>query len=137
MRIDSQRVGTVAGRPSAGRASSSAAFIVDDGATTAETRTASGVSAPSSIGALLALQSVEDPLFRRRKLVRRGNQLIDTLEEMRADLLVGRISEGRLNLLMAVLSQARERGEPALDALLDDIELRARVELAKRGVFTS
>ena len=137
MRIDNQRVGTVAGRSSAGRASSSAAFVVDDGATTAEARNSSGVSAPSSIGALLALQSVEDPLFKRRKLVRRGTQLIDALEDMRADLLVGRLSEGRLNRLMALLGQAREQSEPGLDALLDDIELRARVELAKRGVFAA
>ena len=93
------------------------------------------MSAPASIGALLALQSVEDPLLKRRRLVRRGNQLIDALEDLRADLLLGRISEGRLNQLMAVLSQARERAEPGLDVLIDDIELRARVELAKRGLF--
>jgi hypothetical protein len=61
--------------------------------------------------------------------------LIDTLEGMRTDLLAGRMSEGRLNQLMAVMSQARERSEPGLDALLDDIELRARVELAKRGLY--
>jgi hypothetical protein len=45
------------------------------------------------------------------------------------------MAEGRLNQLMAVLTQARERSEPGLDALLDDIELRARVELAKRGLY--
>ena len=47
----------------------------------------------------------------------------------------GKMSEGRLNQLMAVMSQAREKADPGLDALLDDIELRARVELAKRGLF--
>ena len=50
-------------------------------------------------------------------------------------MLVGRVSEGRLNQLMALIAQARERSEPGLDAALDDIELRARVELAKRGLF--
>jgi len=78
---------------------------------------------------------VEDPLAKRRKLVRRGNQLVDSLEGLRTDLLAGKISEGRLNQLMAVMSQAREKADPGLDALLDDIELRARVELAKRGLF--
>ena len=67
--------------------------------------------------------------------MRRGNQLLDTLDEIKTDLLVGRVSEGRLNQLMALISQARERSDPALDGLLDDIELRARVELAKRGMF--
>jgi hypothetical protein len=33
------------------------------------------------------------------------------------------------------VGQARAQSEPGLDALLDDIELRARVELAKRGLF--
>lgn len=93
------------------------------------------MSAPASIATLLALQSVEDPLLKRRKLVRRGSQLIDALEELRADLLLGRVSEGRLGQLMTVLSQARERAEPGVDGLIDDIELRARVELAKRGLF--
>jgi hypothetical protein len=45
------------------------------------------------------------------------------------------MSEGRLNQLMAVMSQARERSDPGLDAILDEIELRARVELAKRGLY--
>ena len=49
--------------------------------------------------------------------------------------LTGRVSEGRLNQLMAVLGQAREKADPGLDALIDDIELRARVELAKRGLY--
>ena len=53
---------------------------------------------------------------------------------LRAEI-AGRMSEGRLNQLMAVMSQARERSEPGLDALLDEIELRARVELAKRGLY--
>ncbi|MBK8083825.1 MAG: flagellar assembly protein FliX [Devosia sp.] len=136
MRIDGNQRVTVAGRGPAARGTSSSAFIVDEGGPAASgARPAGGVSAPASIGALLALQSVEDPLLKRRRLVRRGNQLIDALEDLRADLLLGRISEGRLNQLMAVLSQARERAEPGLDVLIDDIELRARVELAKRGLF--
>ena len=35
--------------------------------------------------------------------------------------------------VLTLLSQARERKLPGLDAVLDDIELRARVELAKFG----
>ena len=59
------------------------------------------------------------------------------LDAIKTDLLVGAVSDGRLNQLMAIIGQARERTEPGLDALLDDIELRARVELAKRGLFPS
>lgn len=84
---------------------------------------------------MLALQAADDPVQKRKKQVRRATALLDALEEIKADLLVGRLSEGRLNQLMVLIGGARERGDPQLDALLDDIELRARVELAKRGCF--
>lgn len=91
--------------------------------------------AASAIDALLALQAVEDPLFAKKKAVRRGQSLLDVLEEIKADLLVGKVSEGRLNQLVDLISQARQTSAPALDALIDDIELRARVELAKLGRY--
>jgi hypothetical protein len=135
VRIDSnQRVGNLGGRSATARSSSSP-FFISDGGTAAESRPATTVAPATSLDALLALQSVEDPLLKKKKLVRRGTQLLDTLEEIKTDVLAGRVSESRLNQLMAVLGQAREKADPRLDALLDDIELRARVELAKRGLF--
>jgi hypothetical protein len=135
VRIDSnQRVGNLGGRTATARSSSSP-FFVDDGATAQDSRPATSIAPATSLDALLALQAVEDPLLKKKKLVRRGTQLLDTLEEMKADVLSGRVSESRLNQLMAVLTQAREKADPRLDSLLDDIELRARVELAKRGLY--
>lgn len=93
------------------------------------------VRASAGIDAILALQAVEDPLFAKKKAVRRGKSMLDVLEDMKTDLLAGQMNEGRLHRLMAVLGQARESSEPGLDALIEDIELRARVELAKRGVY--
>jgi len=89
------------------------------------------------IDSILALQTVEDPLFSRKKAVRHGQSMLDTLEEMKADLLLGRISEGRLNRLMALVTRARPDADPNLKALIDDIELRARVELAKLGRYAN
>lgn len=135
MRIDTnQRVGNLGGRSATARASSSP-FFVNDGTAATDSRPATTVAPATSLDALLALQAVEDPLLKKKKLVRRGTQLLDTLEDMKADLLTGRVSESRLSQLMAVLGQARDKADPRLDALLDDIELRARVELAKRGLF--
>lgn len=135
MRIDSnQRINNLGSRLGTARSSSSP-FFVDDGTAAAESRPATAIAPATSLDALLALQAVEDPLLKKKKLVRRGTQLLDTLEEMKADLLAGHVSESRLNQLMAVLGQARDRADPRLDSLLDDIELRARVELAKRGLF--
>jgi len=110
-------------------------FQIDSGAPAARAAAVSSTAPAAGIEALLALQAVEDPIFAKKKAIRRGRSLLDTLDDIKADMLVGRVSEGRLNLLMAVIGQARERSEPGLDRLLDDIELRARVELAKFGRF--
>ncbi|WP_395816031.1 flagellar assembly protein FliX [Devosia sp.] len=135
MRIDTIRAGAIGSRGAAGRTSSGVPFHVNDGSQTQRATPMSQASATQDIGSLLALQSVEDPLLKKRKLVRRGQQLLDTLESLKADLLVGNVGEDRLKQLMTLIGEARERSEPGLDGLLDDIELRARVELAKRGLF--
>jgi hypothetical protein len=93
------------------------------------------VEGAASIEALLALQAVEDPLFRKRKAMRRGQTLLDDLDALKADLLGGGVGEGRLNHLVAVIGQAREASIEGLDAVLDEIELRVLVELAKHGRF--
>lgn len=136
VRIDGNgRVGNAAGRPGAGAASSAVPFRIGEGPSAAAARPAAAVAAVTSLDALLALQAVEDPLVKRKKLVRRGASLLDVLDEVRSDLLVGRFSEAKLTQLMHIISEGREQTEPGLDGLLDDIELRVRVELAKRGLF--
>jgi len=109
--------------------------VIDDEPAASRIANADPLMAATGIDALLALQSVDDPLLARKKAIRRGTTLLDTLEAMKADLLLGQVSEGRLNHLMAVISSARERNLPEVDGLLDDIELRARVELAKFGRY--
>ena len=136
MRVDTtSRSGNVTGRSGASRSANSGGFFVDDGAATARAASAEPVMQTGGIDALLALQAVEDPLFKKKKALRRGNALLDTLETIKADLLIGQVSEGRLNQLMVLIGQARERNLPELDGVLDDIELRARVELAKFGRY--
>lgn len=113
----------------------SGGFFIGGEPTAGQVASAQPVAPSTGIDALLALQAVEDPLFARRKAVRRGNALLDTLDTIKADLLLGQVSEGRLNQLMALVGQARQRNLPELDPILDDIELRARVELAKFGRY--
>jgi len=87
----------------------------------------------TGIDVLLALQAVEDPRFAKRKQVRRARSLLEALDDIRSDLLAGQLSGERLARLLMLLGQAREQSEPGLDAVIDDIELRVRVELAKFG----
>lgn len=136
MRIDTSNRTTGVGRgSSAGRSGSGVDFVPAGGHTPA--RVAGNVPAQVATGidAILALQAVDEPLTGRRKAVRRGASLLDLLDEMKTDLLVGRVSADRLDRMSAILAEARERSGPGLDALLDDIELRVRVELAKFGRF--
>jgi hypothetical protein len=136
MRIENTARSTSAAAARTGTARSPAGgFFVDDGEASGRAAAAAPLAPGSGIEALLALQAVEDPLLARKKAVRRGNSLLDTLETIKADLLLGQVSEGRLNQLMVLVTQARERAVPGLDAVLDDIELRARVELAKFGRY--
>jgi hypothetical protein len=136
MRIENTaRSGNVASRSTVGRSAGGAAFVVDLGSAPSRSAAAEALSPSTGIEALLALQSVDDPLLAKKKAVRRGNALLDTLDSIKADLLLGRVSEGRLNQLMVLIGQARESLVPGLDAVLDDIELRARVELAKFGRY--
>ena len=89
----------------------------------------------TGIDAILALQAVDGPLEGKKRALRRGRSLLDTLDEIKADLLIGHVSADKLDALVATLSDIRERSLPGLDAALDDIELRVRVELAKFGRF--
>jgi Class II flagellar assembly regulator len=136
LRIDGPYRPANTGRTAAGRGSGTGSVFqlsVDKG--TPQAATAIETTASPAIDSLLALQSVEDPLQAKKRALRRGSALLDMLEAIKTDLLAGSIGEGRLNQLILLIGQARERSEPGLDGLLDDIELRARVELAKAGRF--
>lgn len=136
MRVDNKgRLSGTSGRASAARSGTGPAFNVDLGPQAGRPDRAAGVAPATAIGGLLAVQEAETSSDRRRRVVRRGRSLLDTLDALRADLLAGNVSDGRLDQLMSIISQAREQAEPGLEDLLDDIELRARVELAKRGRF--
>lgn len=137
MRIDTtQRTNSVSGTGPSGRSQGSAVFN-PAGVDTPARAAATAPSMPAaSLDALLALQGVDDPLQeRRKKKLQLGRTLLDTLESVKADLLTGHIGPERLDQMMTMLAQARDRSEPDLDHLLDDIELRVRVELAKLGRY--
>ena len=96
------------------------------------------VSSSASVGgvmgvaALLALQDVETPTERRRRSVRRAGRLLDELDEIKIALLGGDLSQTQLERLGRAIREQRSATEdPRLESLLDEIETRAAVELAK------
>jgi hypothetical protein len=75
---------------------------------------------------------VGGPLERRRRAVRRAGRLLDVLDEIKLALLDARLSATQLDRLRRAIRDERElTDDPRLEAVLDEIELRAAVELAK------
>ncbi len=90
-------------------------------------------SAAEGIGALLALQVVGDPLSSRKRAVQDGSDILDGLDRIKVALLEGWVPVDRLERLAAIVAERSASGDERLDQLLAEIELRARVELAKLG----
>lgn len=94
-----------------------------------------GVSGVAGVSALMALQGVEDATERRRRAIRRGGGLLDRLDELKLALLGGEAGDGALERLGRGLREERPLdADPALNALLAQIDLRAAVELAKADI---
>ncbi len=139
MRIEnSDRANKVKSKSSSAKKSNSSAVFSPNMGQDTPRAAAIGSSTPiTQVDALLALQAVEDPIFAKRKAIFRGETMLDTLEAMKADLLAGHVNESHLNKLLATVQQAKMKSDPALDALIEDIELRVKVELAKLGHYLS
>lgn len=93
---------------------------------------ASGVAGVAGVEALLALQQVDSPTERRRRSVSRAGRLLDKLDDIKVAILGGELSQAQLDgLAQAVREQRAATDDPKLEAVLDEIETRAAVELAK------
>ena len=87
----------------------------------------------AGIDAIVTIQSVGDALSSKKRAVRRGNAMLDLLDELRIDLLSGDISSHKLGRLMRLVDEKLPNIEPGpVRDVLEEIELRARVEIAKR-----
>ena len=102
---------------------------------------ASGPSQASSVSAtqgvmgvesLLALQETGGPLERKRRAVGRAGRILDVLDDLKVALLEGELSAGDLDRLRrAVRDERAATDDPQLEAVLNEIEVRAAVEVAK------
>lgn len=92
----------------------------------------SGVSSVMGVEGLLALQDVGSPTERKRRAVGRAGRILDVLDEIKVALLDGDLNAVSLERLRrAVRDERAATDDPELEAVLDDIELRAAVEVAK------
>ncbi len=126
--------GAPAARGSRPAAAGGFAPLVSSAAATAPAAV-SATGAVASLDALMALQQEDGPLERRRRAVRRAGTMLDLLDEVKLSLLDGEPTAAALErLTRAVRSERDETGDAGLEGILDEIETRAQVELAKLDV---
>jgi hypothetical protein len=99
-----------------------------------ETAASTGAGGVNAVDSILSVQEVEDPTQQRarRQGIQYGGDLLDQLEELRSDLLLGAVEKDKLgSLAQKMRAQRRQTDDPELNQIIDEIELRAEVEIAK------
>lgn len=117
----------------AGKADGSFGGLLQTGGSSSAAPTA----APSSIAmvdVLLAVQGADDPAQRaaRKRMVSRADDVLNLLDNIRMSLLMGNLTVGQVIEIADVVASHREKVmDPKLTAILDEIDLRAQIEIAK------
>jgi hypothetical protein len=133
MRIESAARLTARAAPAGPRTGASGFNVAAEAATT--TAQAEAARATPSLDAVLLLQEAPAPAERKRRAVKRGGGLLALLDELRLSLLSGETPAALSGRIGALLAERREpSGDSNLDEVLDAVELRAEVEVAKLAV---
>jgi hypothetical protein len=135
MRINGPNGTTLGSAAGNVRRSSSTGFALpEDAASTQESRAVISPKTAANIDALLAMQGIEDPVERRKRSVQRGKGALDVLDDLKIGLLSGNFNTATVSRLREAAANLKSSsGDPGLDAILSEIELRVEVELAKAG----
>lgn len=86
------------------------------------------------VDALLSVQGAESPAERaaKRRMRERGDDILKELDRLKMSLLTGTMTLGQIVDIADVVASHREKiPDPALTAILDEIDLRAQIEIAK------
>jgi len=111
-----------------------AGFSIDSAPGLSEAPASAGMSGVSSVGDIASLLALQGPQGgeRRQQAVRQGFETLDALDALKVDVLGGQVSRQKLLQLASLVEEERANlSDPGLMNVLDHIELRARVELAK------
>lgn len=88
----------------------------------------------AQVDALLSIQEVKDPTSgkSKKRMIKRADDILDTLDKIKISMLSGTLTVGEVVDIADVIAVNREKvDDPKIMAVLDEIDLRAQVELAK------
>ena len=135
MRVYGPNGTALAAQPAGPRRAASGSFTVSDAETPQKAAGTGGLRAVSTLDALIALQGVGDATERRKRAVAKGRRALDVLDKLKLSLLDGSVDRSTLaRLQVAADGLTEESGDPGLDQVLGEIDLRVAVELAKAGM---
>jgi len=135
MRVYRPNGTALAAQPAAARRAASGSFAVSEQESPRNASAAGTLRAVSSLDALMALQGVGDATERRKRAVAKGRYALDALEKLKLSLLDGSVDRSTLARLKVAADGLTEgSGDPGLDQVLGEIDLRVAVELAKAGM---
>jgi len=135
MRIYGPNGAALATAPATARRAAVGTFTVSEEEQPRNTAGASSLRSISTLDALMALQGVEDPTERKKRAVAKGRNALDVLDALKLGLLDGSVDGSTLARLKVASEGLTEgSGDSSLDTVLDEIDLRVAVELAKAGI---
>jgi hypothetical protein len=134
MRIYGPNGTALATAPKTTRRAAAGGFSISEDEAPRQAGPANALRAVSTVDALIALQGVEDPTERKKRAVSRGRKALDVLDAMKLGVLDGSLEPSMLaRLKVAGDGLTQGSGDPGLDEVLGEINLRVAVELAKAG----
>lgn len=134
MRINGPNGTALASKAAGARRTQGGTFALGEQEGTRQSTTTGSLRAISTVDVLIALQGVEDSTQRKKRAVAKGRNALDALDSLKVGLLDGSVDRGTLNhLKVAAEGLTEQTGDPGLDAVLHEIDLRLAVELAKAG----
>lgn len=117
--------------------SAGAAFSAGSASGAAPAKAVSGGGPLAAIDALLAVQEADssgDFRGSKRRAVVRAEEILNLLDAIKMGILAGEVPGVKLSALVKAVESHRDQvADPELAEILDHVELRARVELAKFG----
>lgn len=135
MRIYGSNGAALATAPKSARRTAGGTFTVSEEEAPHTTGGATPLRSVSMLDALMALQGVDDPAERKKRAVVKGRNALDVLDALKLGMIDGSLDSSTLaRLKVASEGLTAGSGDPGLDTVLGEIDLRVAVELAKAGV---